>query len=352
MKIRTMHLLALTFTAGVMIVASAPRGGAQDPSKEPYFEPADSAKEPAARIEKASALLGREVLNYQDEFLGRIKELAIHLETGEVGEVLLSSPAIGTPDTWIGIAPAQFRIDDKTKVVRVDTTPEKLRLEPRFESWLWIPFTQSNRMDEVYRYKGGAAFRETRDQDRQAWGAWRLINEDTNSRAAISGNVRTIGSPDWAAYLGYLHRASELIGTTVRTRQYEQVGKIEDLMVDLGAGRVAAIIVSSGGFLGMTGEMSPIPAQAFQDRRGYQVVPDPNRLPVVFPTTTPPKAERVAVLDTTRDALDKAPHFSSVSWPDFTKREYLFTVYQAYGVDSFPLMDSMDRRLVGRTPNP
>ena len=52
--------------------------------------------------------------------------------------------------------------------------------------------------------------------------------------------------------------ASRLIGSTVRTEQNEKVGKVEDLFVDLGTGRVVGVILSSGGFLGIGDALSVI----------------------------------------------------------------------------------------------
>ena len=52
--------------------------------------------------------------------------------------------------------------------------------------------------------------------------------------------------------------ASRLIGSTVKTDQNEKVGKVEDLFVDLGTGRIVGVILSSGGFLGIGDALSVI----------------------------------------------------------------------------------------------
>jgi sporulation protein YlmC with PRC-barrel domain len=265
------------------------------------------------------------------------KELAIHFETGEIGEVLLSNPGyVGSSQTLIGIPPTELRFDAAANVLRLNTDREKLKLEPRFESWQWVSFSQSNRMDAIYRYQGGRAFRNPHTEDRIPWGLWRLVNEDTNSRATIAGTRRIIGSPNWAAYLGYLHRATELIGTIVKNSQFEDIGKIDNLMVDLAAGRVVTTIVSSGKYLGNADELSPVPTQALLDRRGYTVVMNPNRPAIMFPTTNPGFSENYVFLDTTKDALDKLPHFSPNHWPDLGQPAYFKSLYLAYGVERYP----------------
>jgi hypothetical protein len=54
--------------------------------------------------------------------------------------------------------------------------------------------------------------------------------------------------------LGEVDRAGKLMGTGVRNLQDEKLGKIENLVVDLPAGRVVEVIVASGGFLGLRDE--------------------------------------------------------------------------------------------------
>jgi sporulation protein YlmC with PRC-barrel domain len=319
-------------TIGYAALMLAYVSAAQDP---PASKPAPG--EATRRVEKVTDLLGRNVENYQGLFLGNVKELAIHFETGEIGEVLLSNPGyIGSSQTLIGIPPSAFRFDAAANVLRLDTDREKLKLEPRFESWQWVAFSHSNRMDQIYRYKGGDAFRDRHAEDRIPWGLWRITNIDTNSRAGIAGTRRLIEDPNWGAYLGYLHRATELLGTSVRNSQYEDLGKIDNLMVDLSAGRVVAVIVASGKFLDLPGELSPIPAQALLDRRGYAVVLSPNRPPVIFPAYNRAPAEKFVLLDTTKDALDKAPHFSASQWPDFGQPAYFKSLYFAYGIERYP----------------
>jgi hypothetical protein len=54
------------------------------------------------------------------------------------------------------------------------------------------------------------------------------------------------------------------MGTPVKNLQDEKLGKVENLLVDLPAGRIVAIIVSSGGFLGIGDELSAVPPTALR----------------------------------------------------------------------------------------
>ena len=82
--------------------------------------------------------------------------------------------------------------------------------------------------------------------------------------------------------------------------QDEKLGKVENLMVDLPAGRIVAVIVSSGGFLGIGDDLSAVPPTALRftsDRDTLQ-------------------------LDASKEMLASAPHFKANQWPDFGEPGY------------------------------
>lgn len=64
--------------------------------------------------------------------------------------------------------------------------------------------------------------------------------------------------------IGSAWRASEIIGTNVKNANDETIGEVKDLAVDFKTGEVLAVIVSSGGFLGMADTLSSIPSSALR----------------------------------------------------------------------------------------
>ena len=113
--------------------------------------------------------------------------------------------------------------------------------------------------------------------------------------------------------LGQVQKASKLMGTSVKNLQDEKLGKVENLLVDLPSGRVVAVIVSSGGFLGMGDELSAVPPTALRftaDRDTLQ-------------------------LDASKEMLSSAPHFKANQWPDFAQPSYAGGVYRAYKVEPY-----------------
>ncbi|MBC7365810.1 MAG: PRC-barrel domain-containing protein [Undibacterium sp.] len=54
------------------------------------------------------------------------------------------------------------------------------------------------------------------------------------------------------------------MGLTVRNHQDEEIGSVDNLIVDIVAGWTVAVIVSTGGFLGMGDTLSVIPPTALR----------------------------------------------------------------------------------------
>jgi sporulation protein YlmC with PRC-barrel domain len=53
--------------------------------------------------------------------------------------------------------------------------------------------------------------------------------------------------------------ATTMIGDAVRNPQGEELGELEELMIDLDAGRIAYAVLSFGGFLGIGDKLFAIP---------------------------------------------------------------------------------------------
>jgi sporulation protein YlmC with PRC-barrel domain len=130
-------------------------------------------------------------------------------------------------------------------------------------------------------------------------------SRSTNNRNAADDNSRN--------QLGEVQRASKVIGLNVRNLQSEKVGRVQDLIVDLQAGRLVEVIVASGGFMRLGGELSAIPPQSFS----YGIHSD------------------VLTLDRSRTDLASAPHFKSGDWNQATNRDQVQTVYQSYHVPAY-----------------
>ncbi|MCC6859534.1 MAG: PRC-barrel domain-containing protein [Bryobacterales bacterium] len=125
--------------------------------------------------------------------------------------------------------------------------------------------------------------------------------------------VTSSGSGAGSARIPKVLSASTLIGDGVRNLQDEDLGKVEEIMIDLDSGRVAYVVVSFGGFLGLGSKLFAIPWDAFRL--------DSDR--------------EVFILDVDRQALENAPGFDKDNWPDFADREWGSQIHSYYGYDPY-----------------
>lgn len=102
--------------------------------------------------------------------------------------------------------------------------------------------------------------------------------------------------------------AGTLTGTAIKNSQGEDLGKIEELMIDLEEGRVSYAVVSFGGFLGVNSKFFAIPWGMLYVDTDQECV----------------------ILDMDREVLENAPGFDKNKWPDTPTREWLANIYLYY----------------------
>lgn len=312
---RNLKIITSASAASILAIAAL----AQDPLNLKTDRP-DYTRETSARTQragrlngaaKASDVIGMEVKNYQGEKLGKVDDLAINVESGRIVQVIMSTGGfIGIGDTLHAVPPAALHHDVANKVIHLDADKEKLKAAPKFEISKWDECCDTNHVAEVYRYYGERAyFMPAPIGDAPHTAATRnregTLNKDSVANESESNN-------SWS-HLGIVQKASKIIGTPVKNLQDEKLGKVENIMLDLAAGRVVAVIISSGGFLGMGDELSAVP-----------------------PTALRFNAERDTLqLDSTKESLSNSPHFKANQWPDLGQPSYADGVYRSYHVEPY-----------------
>ena len=106
--------------------------------------------------------------------------------------------------------------------------------------------------------------------------------------------------------------ASKLDGDTVYSANGDDVGKIKEIMLDMNSGRIAYVVLSSGGFLGMGDKLLAIPWNAFAI--------DPERKNLQLSIST--------------EKIKNAPGFDKDSWPSMTNHAWANSVHEYYGIES------------------
>lgn len=102
---------------------------------------------------------------------------------------------------------------------------------------------------------------------------------------------------------------STLMDDPVRNLQDEDLGKIEDFMIDLDEGRIAYVVLSCGGILGIGDKLLAVPWSAF----------------------TIDTDEHVFILNISKKTLENAPGFDKDAWPDMADRRWGEQIHSYYG---------------------
>jgi sporulation protein YlmC with PRC-barrel domain len=104
-------------------------------------------------------------------------------------------------------------------------------------------------------------------------------------------------------------RTKDIAGDRVRNVAGENLGKIEELVIDVNTGRVAYAVLSFGGILSMGNKLFAIPWQALQ--------------------VDPKNKEFVLNVDKTR--LENATGFDKDNWPNMADPTFGTTIYRHFG---------------------
>ncbi len=102
--------------------------------------------------------------------------------------------------------------------------------------------------------------------------------------------------------------ASTLAGDPVRNSAGEDLGKVDQLMIDLQSGKVAYAVLSFGGVLGMGNKLFAVPWSAFKIDED----------------------EQCFILDADKKTLENAPGFDKNNWPDMADTTWRSKVYEYY----------------------
>lgn len=123
------------------------------------------------------------------------------------------------------------------------------------------------------------------------------------SGARIIGRATSSGGPGPACML-----ADTLIGDKVISSDGKDVGKIDDIMLDVRGGRIAYAVLSCGGFLGMGDKLLAVPWEA-----------------LILDTD-----EKCFRLDATEDRIKSASGFDKDHWPAMADEQWGSSLHQYY----------------------
>ena len=283
----------------------------------------------------AGTIKGDKVVNRAGDNLGKIEELMIDLENGRIAYAVVSHGG------FLGIGNKLFSIPWKAFTLRVhehafflDIPKETLEKAEGFDKDKW-PLTRQE-LSSPYTYYGYQPYWETgvagptgistgmpgetesermaRMEKERRTG---MPGETESERISRMGSMADRDNPEFLS-------ASTIEGDKVVNRAGDDLGKIEELMIDLENGRIAYAVLSFGGFLGMSDKLFAIPWQALKLRLH----------------------EHAFVLDIPKETLEKAEGFDKDNWP--LTREQLSSMYTYYGYQPYWQTEGLGRTGRGR----
>ena len=110
-------------------------------------------------------------------------------------------------------------------------------------------------------------------------------------------------------YNNNIVRTTDFIGKSVCNTAYEDLGKIEEIVLDKISGQAKYFVLSFGTFMGMGGKYFAFPWQAIS----YDL------------------NKEAFVLNVSKDKLDASQGFDKDSWPDMAQTEWQNKISGYYG---------------------
>jgi sporulation protein YlmC with PRC-barrel domain len=107
--------------------------------------------------------------------------------------------------------------------------------------------------------------------------------------------------------------ADSVVGNRVQNLSGDNLGKIEDVMLDGASATIAYAVLSFGGFMGMGDKLFAVPWNALT------LIED----------------EDYFLLDVEESVLENAPGFDKDSWPDFADARWGADIHTHYGTTPY-----------------
>lgn len=255
----------------------------------------------------ASTIKGDKVINTAGEDLGKIEELMIDLSDGRIAYTVLSFGGfLGLGDKLFAIPWNAFSLRIHEHAFVLNVPKDVLEKAEGFDKDNW-PLTSREWLSRTYAYYGYQPYWQREVTERTG-----LPGEIRSERVSSVESTASRENPEFLS-------AGTIKGDKVINTAGEDLGKIEELMLDLENGRVGYAVLSFGGFLGMADQPITIPWQALSLR----------------------VHEHAFVLDIPKDVLKNAEGFDKDKWP--LTREELNRTYTYYGYKPYWMVVVVER---------
>jgi len=285
-------LAAFAFTAGV----TAALGAEDTPAKDKAAAKAAAGEKDGAKVEVATAfrsgdLIGMNVRNRQGKDLGKIEDLVVELQTGEVRYAALSFGGFaGFGDKLFAVPwdrlTYKFGEDDRHFIF--DATQQDLEKAPGFDQNNWPDVADASFSTSIDKYyKVDRTKKEVTEKP--------TVEKKTNAPIVYDA----------------VFRASKLKGLNVRNPRGEDLGNVQEIVIDLKNAHIKYYALSFGGFAGFGNKLFAIPPHALTLKHASD--------------------ETFFVSDMSPTRLKDAPGFDQDHWPDTADPKWSMEIDKFYG---------------------
>jgi len=134
---------------------------------------------------------------------------------------------------------------------------------------------------------------------------------------AKTGNTNQANGNEAKVAIAHVFRTADIIGLYVKNKNHEDIGKIDDLVIDMKNGEVRYAAVAYGGVAGIGSKLFAVPWQKMTFMFG-----EPNKA-----------NSRHFMFDVSKEQLENAPGFESSHWPNVADPHWSASVDKHYSIN-------------------
>jgi sporulation protein YlmC with PRC-barrel domain len=235
---------------------------------------------------RSKDLLDKSVRGSDNAKLGELDNWLIDLPQGRITAGLVNSGGLlGIGATTRAVPASCFSYDESARTLSLNADQRTFHLAPVFNA---------NRMDDLS----------------QLVNSYRQFGQEPYwTKGSTSQPVRESEKESGHAIApSNLNKATHIIGFTVRDSSHQDLGKIQDFVVDLKSGHLLYAVLAQGGVVGVGEKLYPIAPQALSFS----------------------EAGDELTLNMSRAQLEHAPQFAAGSWPALNDPKWASDVYTFY----------------------
>lgn len=291
--VSVMAVGSLTLSLPALVLAAAEpgatgAGAAKSTMHESSATPMTGVFTP--RLQKVNSLIGTTLENTKNESLGKIEDLVLNNNRDRVAYAIVAYGGVmGIGQKYCAVPWHCLELKNEGKTCILNIDKDRFDQAPSFSYSKWPDMNNPQWAHEVHQFFTSGTGSPTRTMEHAQ-------GERTREMGATAEREHL-----WGA------RHSRLIGTEVKGRHGEDLGVIEDIVIDIHKGDVAYGILSFGGVLGVGEKYSAVPWSALELR----------------------PAQRTARLDTDRKTLESIA-FKPSDWPNLADPTYARNIYTRF----------------------